>query len=51
MERIGESMARAGREWRVPRFGKYTGASGTLISILLREHLERMDTPTPVSAG
>ena len=51
MERIGESMAKAGREWRVPRFGKYTGASGTLISILLREHLERMDTPAAVSAS
>ena len=51
MDRIGESMARAGRPWRVPRFGKYTGASGTLIGILLREHLERMSSAAPVAAG
>ena len=43
MDRIGEAMARAGRPWTVPRFGRYTGASGTLIGILLKEHLERMD--------
>jgi 4-hydroxy-2-oxoheptanedioate aldolase len=41
MDRIGESMKRAGRPWTVPRFGRYTGASGTLLGILLKEHLER----------
>ncbi len=41
MDRIGAAMARAGRPWAVPRFGKYTGASGTLLGILLKEHLER----------
>jgi 2-keto-3-deoxy-L-rhamnonate aldolase RhmA len=45
MDKIGETMARAGRPWTVPRFGRYTGASGTLIGILLKEHLDRMNAP------